>query len=74
MINRSVKTKESVGAMFIAPSMTTYKKNNPSFRVYEADSMSFALVNYVQYRMDLKKANLNPASSPVFAPAYKFRS
>jgi hypothetical protein len=60
--------------MFVAPPMGTYKKNNPSFRVYEADSKSFALVNYDQYRMNLKTANTYPTLSPAFEKAYTFRS
>jgi len=57
ILNRSVKGSSPTGTIFVAPSMSSYNKANPSFRIYEADGGSFYPTNYYQYRMDLDKAN-----------------
>ncbi|KAK3098121.1 hypothetical protein FSP39_016346 [Pinctada imbricata] len=45
------------GVLFIAPSVTTYSKTNPSFRMYHLDGSSYQLLDYEQYFMNLTAAN-----------------
>jgi len=45
----------TVGTVLVAPSFTTYRLHNPSFRVYELDQETNVLINYHQYRLDLQK-------------------
>jgi len=41
----------------MAPSITTFQNQNPSFRVYELDSETFSINNFYQYRMNLDEVN-----------------
>jgi sphingomyelin phosphodiesterase len=45
-----------VGVQFIAPSLTTFTNQNPSFRIFELDPTTFAFLDYVQYRANLGDA------------------
>jgi len=56
-----------------SPSVTTYQGINPSFRVYEADPVTFEIVDYHQHRMNMTTANQNPGVTPVFELAYSFK-
>jgi sphingomyelin phosphodiesterase len=58
-IVRSLKDKTPIGAYFVAPSLTTFEKLKPSFRVFEVDSATNTPINYYQYRLDLDKWNQN---------------
>jgi hypothetical protein len=56
---RSVVDGRPIGTVFAVPSMTTFVDLNPSFRVYEVDDQSFQILDFVQYRLDMAKANLD---------------
>jgi len=38
---------------YIAPSLTTFTRINPSYRVYELDATTFEVLDYIQFRTDL---------------------
>ncbi len=42
---------------FIAPAITPYSGNNPSFRIFEYDKRTFQLLDYVQYSTNLTAVN-----------------
>lgn len=42
---------------FVNPSLTTHVYCYPSFRVYEMNEFSHSLIDYVQYHLDLARAN-----------------
>jgi sphingomyelin phosphodiesterase len=46
------------GVEFIAPSLTTYSFQHPSFRLFEMDEDTKILLNYFQYRLNITEANL----------------
>eukprot|EP00826_Nyctotherus_ovalis_P057882 TRINITY_DN7929_c0_g1_i1.p1 TRINITY_DN7929_c0_g1~~TRINITY_DN7929_c0_g1_i1.p1 ORF type:complete len:561 (-),score=134.46 TRINITY_DN7929_c0_g1_i1:106-1788(-) len=46
-----------VSVVNIHPALTTYSTVNPSFRVYEMDKNKYDMVEYHQYRLDVKEAN-----------------
>ncbi|CAD8048987.1 unnamed protein product [Paramecium primaurelia] len=46
-----------VKTLFIAPSGTTFSYQNPSFRVFQFNGKNNSVKDYVQYRLDLAKAN-----------------
>jgi sphingomyelin phosphodiesterase len=48
-----------IGTVFIAPSMTTYTQQNPSFRIFEVDEETKFPLNYYQYRLNLSVVNSN---------------
>ncbi|XP_046373971.2 sphingomyelin phosphodiesterase A-like [Haliotis rufescens] len=50
-------TSRPTGVVFVAPSVTTQAKTNPSFRVYKLDRETFQVQDYDQYYIDLTKAN-----------------
>jgi len=54
----------------LAPSLTTYTGQNPSFRIYDVDSDTKILKDYHQYRLNLTEANMNPEKSPKWEIAY----
>ncbi|XP_046574679.1 sphingomyelin phosphodiesterase A-like [Haliotis rubra] len=45
------------GVVFIAPSVTTQARTNPSHRVYQLDRETFHVMDYDQYYINLTKAN-----------------
>jgi len=46
-----------VNTIYIAPSVTTFWDINPSFRIYELDRVSWQVKNYIQYHMNITRAN-----------------
>jgi len=69
--------KNSTGIILTAPSLTTYYKFNsrysflnPSFRVYNIEKDSFYLKDYLQYRLNITKANMQPDIDPQWEIAY----
>jgi len=44
-------------ASIINPSVTTLPMVNPTFRIYEMDSQTYELLDFVDYRMDVNKSN-----------------
>ena len=46
-----------ISANFIAPSLTTFSKHFPAFRIYYADSNTKNIIDYVQYFLNVTKAN-----------------
>jgi len=60
VINDYFNNTEAVGIVYTAPSLTTSNFFNPSFRVFEIDSNTKQLRDYVQYRLNLTKANSSP--------------
>lgn len=66
--NKIVKTD------FVAPSLTTWTHLNPSFRVFEVDTETNEIVDYVQYRLDLDKYNAEgPSAKIAWDPVYSFK-
>lgn len=45
------------GPIFISPSVTTYGKVNPGFRVYHLEPRTFRLLDYEQYYLNITAAN-----------------
>ena len=73
VINSYFEPKEPVGIVYTAPSLTTSNFFHPSFRVFEIDSNTKQLIDYVQYRLNITKANLDPIPSnkPKWDIAYR---
>ena len=46
-----------VAVTHVGPSLTTYTKLNPSFRVFEVDNDTNQIVDYTQYRINLEESN-----------------
>ena len=44
-------------ASIINPSLTTMPNVNPSFRIYEMDSSSYEITDFIDYRMNVTKSN-----------------
>eukprot|EP01103_Thecamoeba_quadrilineata_P008650 TRINITY_DN1838_c0_g1_i1.p1 TRINITY_DN1838_c0_g1~~TRINITY_DN1838_c0_g1_i1.p1 ORF type:complete len:540 (-),score=70.89 TRINITY_DN1838_c0_g1_i1:79-1698(-) len=61
-------TGEPSGTIFIAPSATTYKGHNPSFRIFAYDRTTFEILDYVQYIVNLTQAIID--DSPTFFEFY----
>lgn len=59
------------GVEFVAPSLTTYSFQNPSFRIFEMDEETKIIYNYYQYRLNLTEANnLKENEEPKWNVAY----
>ncbi|CAG9327656.1 unnamed protein product [Blepharisma stoltei] len=71
-ITRGVKSLTPLSVQWAAPSVTTYQGMNPSFRVYEADTVTKLVTDIHQYRLNLTAANENPSVTPTFELAYSF--
>jgi len=67
-LSRSFGGHNPTSVQFIAPSLTSLSNRNPSFRIYSADSSSFEIKNYHQWRLNLA------ASYPGFKEVYDFLS
>jgi len=67
-IIKSFTPNEISGIIHINPSLTTFPYLNPSFRVYEMDSETYEILDFVQYRLYLNKTN----ESAVWEKAYRF--
>lgn len=44
---------------YVGPSLTTFSKISPSFRVFEIDEDSHEVIDYKQYQLDLESSNLS---------------
>jgi sphingomyelin phosphodiesterase len=73
-INRGVFSGKPVAVEWVAPSLTSYTFLNPSYRIFEADSLSFDISNFYQYRMNLTRAGYFPDDTPLWDPVYDFKS
>jgi sphingomyelin phosphodiesterase len=63
-----------IATAFIAPSGTTYTYQNPSFRVFEMNGDDNSVNDYVQYRLNLDKANSEgPSAILDWAAVYRFK-
>jgi sphingomyelin phosphodiesterase len=62
------------GVILMVPSLTTYAFLNPSFRIYEADSLTYQPLDYHQYRLHLALANKQPDVKPEFELVYSAKS
>ncbi|CAI2362825.1 unnamed protein product [Moneuplotes crassus] len=56
---RSYKDSIPIGVNFVSPSFSTFKGNNPAFRVFEIDVKTKLPVKIDTYAFDLEKANKN---------------
>ncbi|KAK6188840.1 hypothetical protein SNE40_004938 [Patella caerulea] len=56
------------GVVFIAPSVTTFTGQNPAYRIYHLDPVTFVAVDYDQYYLNITKANAN--HNPVVEKLY----
>lgn len=66
---------KTCGVEFVAPSLTTYSFQNPSFRVFEMDEETKIVENYYQYRLNLTEANmLKENEEPIWKIAYDAKS
>ena len=54
---------------FVAPQLTTYSSKLPSYRIYTIDDETKQVLDYEQYRFDLKKSN--EEKKPYWYLAYK---
>lgn len=73
IVKSLIKDTESPGVLFTAPSLGTYERHNPSFRLYEYDYKTHHLVNIHQYRLPLYKANLNTQQTQ-FEKSFDFKT
>lgn len=67
-------TRKPTKAQWINPSLTTFGVEHSSFRVFEANSASYEVENYYQYRLNQTRANENPTLIPSWEVAYDFKS
>jgi len=72
VINRGTYTSKPTNVQWIAPSLTTFGDQNPSYRIYSADPETYEILDYDQYRMDLSSANLDTTTEPSWTKAYSF--
>ena len=63
---------QTVGVQFIAPSLTTFTNQNPSYRIFDLDPTTFAFLDYEQYRANLDDAIQN--NQPHWELAYTARA
>jgi sphingomyelin phosphodiesterase len=77
---KNLKEEDYIGTQWINPSITTYDSGFPSIRVYEVDKNTLEVVNFSQYRADLKEANElydetkgEDQTPPKFKEAYNFK-
>ncbi len=57
-INSQVQDNEGVyGVVMVAPSVTPYGHMNPSYRLYSMDRLTYQLLGYQQFHLNLTKAN-----------------
>lgn len=66
--------KKIIGAVYTAPSVTTYSYMNPSIRLYEMDSKTYSIKNYKQYRVYIEEANKSPEKEPELKLSYDMNS
>lgn len=66
VLNKGYYSGETTGVQFIAPSLSSYKDVNPSYRFYQADFLSKVVLNYTQYVLDLSQ------TASQFAKSYDF--
>lgn len=50
-------TKEPTSILLEAPSLSPIMSHQPAFRIYEVDSKSLRVKNYLQYSADIVSAN-----------------
>ena len=63
-----VQDKDGVyGVVLVSPSVTTFSHVNPSYRVYTMDPVTFQLLDYDQYYLNLTEAN-----GKGIAPTYNY--
>ena len=74
VLSRTTYTNRPTSVQWIAPSMTTFSDNNPSYRVFQADPVSYEVLNYQQHRINLTDANLDTENPPDWFVAYDFLS
>jgi len=55
---KSYENNEIHSISYDNPSLTTYYYLNPSFRVYEMDAETLEIIDYLQYRLNLTKSNI----------------
>ncbi|XP_065912440.1 sphingomyelin phosphodiesterase A-like isoform X2 [Dysidea avara] len=69
-----VQDKDGVyGVVLVSPSVTTFSHVNPSYRVYTMDPVTFQLLDYDQYYLDLTEANKSPHVIPTWKKSYSAR-
>lgn len=69
-VMRGVRDAEVTAVIHVNPALTTYRAANPSFRVYEMDPETFVLIDYVQYRLYINKADEEGVAK--WEKAYRF--
>jgi sphingomyelin phosphodiesterase len=74
LVSSSITGLSPGGVINIAPSLTTFSDQNPSFRIYEVDKETLLPVDYHQYRLLLSSANNYPDSKPLFDLVYSAKS
>ena len=57
-VRRYFEPRPIINTNYIAPSLTTIRGENPSFRIYIIDSNTKNIIDYEQYRLNLTDANL----------------
>ena len=56
-IRRYFEPRPIININYIAPSLSTHRGGNPSFRIYTIDSNTKNIIDYTQYRMNLTASN-----------------
>jgi len=67
---KGIYDTKTTGITFVHPALTTYRMSNPSFRVYEVDPKTYALIDYIQYRLYIDKADKEDKA--VWEVVYRF--
>ncbi|XP_050400269.1 sphingomyelin phosphodiesterase A [Patella vulgata] len=63
------------GVAFIAPSVTTFMGQNPAYRIYHLDPVTFVPVDYDQYYLNITKANAdhNPVVEKLYSAKEEYQ-
>ena len=59
LIREYQNSKKYIIINYIAPSVTTYSEYWPSYRIYQANSETKFITDYIQWRLDLDETNKN---------------
>ncbi|XP_055380950.1 sphingomyelin phosphodiesterase-like [Condylostylus longicornis] len=66
-------SKTPIGVQWNGGSLTPFSFVNPNYRIYEAETKTYQIVEHETYIFNLTEANANPDKSPVWYLEYDFK-
>ncbi|MCQ2816912.1 MAG: metallophosphoesterase [archaeon] len=57
VVTEYFNSSKPIAVNYVAPSLTTFSKHFPAFRIFYADTKTKNIIDYVQYFLNLTKAN-----------------